>query len=627
MGKQYTGTCFAVLFLGVLAAVALHNFGLCIFRVWFYKSDEYVIAGEVIRFAQGSFRQHFFDMPGTPYIALCALLWAGWHGLLSLAGGAGGLNLAGYTYGHLPELFYFLRGVTLFFYLASYGLLYVLARRLMNTGGAMAATLLLALSLPYADYSSFVRVESLTMCLILGALLLAVRWLDLAPEGWAASAEARAWHLRFACVGLLIGWAAAARLHSLTLTVPVMFFLFGLRERQGEPAKAQEKEEWSGLPWPGRIWLAIAMLSGGAWVALWVAPLLPDESLRQEFLALPAAVQLARTASLSAMLGSLLIVWAWRGTRWRALAGRWAGAGIGSVAAGVVAGLATGLFPLATQLHYLAVSLQFYSTGYLDRARMLLPFPENVRQYLGYFLHQFVPDPVTLALSAAGMIWIAVERRRALAPFLLAALLFFVSRPLNLVVSPHHVILWLPVWYLCAAYPVARAWAWRAPYGPAAACALLAAVMWSAPNGPKQIGSTLAADYHSRSNVARATDWMKARLVQGEVEAVSFYCFNEPVFYAWMDHLEVPVPESSKPPGRTLIWWGHRRDLAGQRGFVCATPRDVELTKGRVDLAEPGQGTDPYREPAFRRVATFGSGASQVDVFRFDLRSTAGQTN
>src|SRR5713101_4108183 len=35
-----------------------------IFRPWFFSSDEYVVVGEVIRFVQLDFRQHFFDMLG-----------------------------------------------------------------------------------------------------------------------------------------------------------------------------------------------------------------------------------------------------------------------------------------------------------------------------------------------------------------------------------------------------------------------------------------------------------------------------------------------------------------------------------------------------------------------------------
>jgi hypothetical protein len=42
--------------------------------------------------------------------------------------------------------------------------------------------------------------------------------------------------------------------------------------------------------------------------------------------------------------------------------------------------------------------------------------------------------------------------------------------------------------------------------------------------------------------------------------------------------------------------------------------------KTDLDLQSPGEGTDPYTDPGFERVATFGSGPDEVDLFHFDLR-------
>lgn len=608
----------AVLFLSAVTGFGLYHFGQCIYRLWFFSSDEYVLAGEVIRFVQRDFRQHFFDMPGTPYIVLCALLWAAGYLLAVLTGAAEGLPIAHFTFDHLPQLFYLMRAVTLFFYFLSLGLTYALARRLTNTGGAMAATLLLSLSIPYASYSSFARVESLALCLILGALLLILRLLDRAPAGWADSADPWPWMLRFAGVGVLIGWAGAVRLHSLTLTIPLLFLIFAARSNAAGSTRSR---------WVRYIWLIIALFAGASCIVLWVAPEVRGEILRRTFTTFSAAVRLARSAALGTLCISAVIWYSYRSLRWNGLATRWASPEISSLAVGVVAGLGSGLFPLATQGMYLASSMQAYSTSYIDRARALLPLADNIRQYLTFYKEQFAPDAFTATLATVGMLWIAVERRKALLPFLASALLFFVSKPLNLVAASHHVILWLPCWYLCAAFPVARLWQWRKHTGPALACLLMGALAWTAPNGAVLAGKALPAAYDSRRNIEHATEWIESRAKPNDVVAISYFCFNKHVFFEWIRQLDVPIPASRMPDGKVLIWWGHRRRIEGREGFACTTPGDVESIKYKLDLAEPGQGTDPYRDKGFRREATFGHGGAQVDVFRFDLRHRGSHAN
>ena len=103
-----------------------------------------------------------------------------------------------------------------------------LTKRLANIPGAWVASLIVAMSPIYASISSFVRVESLCVCFILGGLLCLLHALDETPE----SAK-RQWFGILA--GFLCGLAAATELHSIIASLPVIICLitFSTEQREG----------------------------------------------------------------------------------------------------------------------------------------------------------------------------------------------------------------------------------------------------------------------------------------------------------------------------------------------------------------------------------------------------------
>ncbi len=78
---------------------------------------------------------------------------------------------------------------------------------------------------------------------------------------------------------------------------------------------------------------------------------------------------------------------------------------------------------------------------------------------------------------------------------------------------------------------------------------------------------------------------------------------------------------SSRRTGAHKSGGGNRSQIQGKAGYALATPDDVIATKTKLDLESPGEGTDPYNDPDFQRVASFGSKNTEVDVFRFDRRA------
>jgi len=301
------------------------------------------------------------------------------------------------------------------------------------------------------------------------------------------------------------------------------------------------------------------------------------------------------------------------------------------------------------QREFFFQSMEMYS-GYLDRDRMAWPLWKNISWYLKHYLDVLAPDTMTyggikaapavrtyghldmvsperlpLILLAIGCVWILWSRDRKMVPYLVGAAFFFVSKPLNVVASPHHIILWLPFLFMVCAYPVGKLCGLiRARYGDvwagAALCAALAVLATQVANGPALSYERAMASEVRMHNIEQATAWYKANAGPKDMVAISFYCFNPDVVYAWLAYLHAPVPAEAFDGREYQIWWGQGSVLKGRTGYACATPIDIPSIKTRMDLSSPGEGTDPYHDARFQRAASFGRGDDEVDVFKFDYR-------
>jgi hypothetical protein len=314
----------------------------------------------------------------------------------------------------------------------------------------------------------------------------------------------------------------------------------------------------------------------------------------------------------------------------RPLADRFMHPSILVLMAGCGAGFLLGTPTILWQYRYLLQSINAYTTSYLDFDRAAWPLLKNIGWFLNYYMRLIAPDRMSMALLAAGAILILVKRDRLLLPFLTVSALFFVSKPINLVAAPHHIILWLPFYGIIAGYAVAQAYDAlpnRIPYlnwlKQAALVALVAALGLTMAPGPKIAAANTAVTRQRLQRVAMATDWVHKNTPPNAFVAVSYFCFNSDIFFAWLRALDVPVANDPEDGRRYLIWWGQRSDLQGLSGFACAMPQDLVAIKHRVDQVSPGQGTDPYADAGFERVATFGSEPNEVDIFHFDFTGSA----
>jgi 4-amino-4-deoxy-L-arabinose transferase-like glycosyltransferase len=223
-----------------------------IFRIWFFSSDEYVLAAEIIRFSQFDFHQHFFDIPGTFYMLLDTPIWLGFYGIERTLGHASD-GLGTFTFQHIAGLFVLMRSTTVICFLLSAVLLFILAAKLLNAGAGAFAALLLLMSPAYNGYSSFARTESLAMVCMLSAALLLIYGTEKSSV-----ANQRFWFPEIAA-GVCVGLAAGARLHSIVASIPLLVMILWMRK----PFKQRSYPAW--IVKAGKIvlpasWAAAAIL-------------------------------------------------------------------------------------------------------------------------------------------------------------------------------------------------------------------------------------------------------------------------------------------------------------------------------------------------------------------------------
>ena len=600
------------MYLCVLIAFALWEMWPSLFRAWFFSSDEYVFAFEVIRFIQRDFRQHFFDMPGTPLMMLASILWALYYGANCALGIVSSQRgILAFTLDRLPALFVLLRGMTVFFYCVSLVLLFRLAARLMNRPAAWVATFILAMSPLYATISSFVRVESLSICFMLAGFLVLVHALDRptidppARRRWLNAIDPKI------AAGLLIGLSMATRMHALTASLPAVVLLILLASRA---TPSSDYPRWVKVGTP---------LAAGALGVAGLLSIVGAAALREW----PHAVRAIQAAVIGGFTALAIGTALYLVRRTRPMLIRIASPDLLRTLAGIPVGFVLGTPTVIRQYPFFLRSVEFYSTGYMDPNRAGWPFWKNAQWYVHFYLANIAPDRIALALLVAGGFWIALRRDRRLLPFLVAALLFFVSKPLALMAAPHHVVPWLPFYALVCGYPVAamveigsRRGGSAVAVAAAGCVGIFAALLFGITRGPLGLRNpdTIATDQRL-ANIQRASDWIVKETDPRATVAVGFYCFNPGTFFEWLRQAEVPIP---KPLDRRtyIVWWYGPETLQGLTGYVCMANADIDHA-AKMEKLNPGRNVSPLTDRRFELAQSFGEGPNRVNVFRFDFRS------
>lgn len=612
----------SLIYLALVLAFALPHLLVGLSRGWFYTADEFMIAGESIRFVALDPRQHFFDLPGTPFMILTAVLWAvlrpiaqwlapdPWYGGIDPSA----TGIIDFTYRHLDWLFTLLRSETIFFWACSLVLLNLLSRKLLNHAGACVACLVLMMSPAFSLFSSFCRVESMAVAFTLAALLVVYSALE---KGGPQLGARPSWRDSLIRAGALAGVATAARLHSIAASGMVLFLILLCDER------TPRRDRYPGWVLSGARYAAPLIGLGGVvcfWLAKW--------QWSAEF---PHAGALLAKAAFGLAIAPFVVVLLHRSPRIRPILIRAAGPETIKVGIGTACGFLLANPMLIPRFRHFLQSIEMYSARYRDWTRATWPLWKNLRWYVALYARNFAPDTVLLLLLLGGAILVLASRSRRLWPYLLTLVGFFVSKPLNMIAAPHHTLPWLPFFALLCGYPVARLYVflrtrdagsaqWRLAADGAAAVAYLAIAL-SLSNGPAMAASQVRGDRARLANIERATDWIHYNTPRDSTVAISNPCFNPDIFYVWLQGLQVPVPLSVFDGRRYVVWFQNRGTISGLAGYACtAGPIGTVANGDNRAFTDPNHTSDPNREPGFQRVAAFGNDVNEVDIFRFDFR-------
>ena len=569
---------------------------------WSSSSDENVQVAEVVRFANLDFHQRFFDMPGTPLWMLGAAEWRVYYFFAAFFQSLEGSSNI-FTFDRLQPLFTLMRVNNLVFYLLSGVLLFLIVNRLSNRFAAAVATTILMLNPAYGVTVASVRVEPMSMCFLLSAVLLAIQ--SRSPWKWL-------W------AGMLGGAAAACRLHSVTLTVPILLLLLFTRT-------------WSRRKqWTARFRRLTHYLAGASLLlsALLIYALgFSHSPLRA---ADPLGFSLLAKANLVCFGALVALTSAYFIPRARPMIEKLVTPDLLLLSGGLSLGWLSGVPTIFTQFKFFVRSLDFYQgLDYRDFAAVQLPVFQKLATYFRFYAKEIAPDKVTLVLLIAGCCLILASKRyRRLMPYLIVAAAFFVSKPWDLLRVAHHVALWIPFFALICSVPfmalaslatkpaVASQPAARFVFPVIGIVALivLRLTVWGGLDGLRLF---IAANHERIHNIEVSRNWFRANTPNGTTIVVAFYCFGPEIFYHWLSRLGLQVPPQPIDH-QFVLWWGDKKMLKGYSGYACMSPEDLTPMTER-EVRTPGDGVNPYRDGHFHLLRSFGQGSTRIDALDFDF--------
>jgi hypothetical protein len=623
--------------LGWLAVAALVVFQLvrmvpCLWMPWFQNSDELVMGYEAIRFMRLDFHQHFFDIPGTPFMALTALLWAAGHRILLLCGLIDMGGPSSFAFAHLDGLFALMRAEVLAFYAGSIALTYVLGRRLSNVCGGCVAALMLATLPTYCGCCQLARTESMGICLSLAAVYWAMRARETGK-------------MRFPLLaGLAAGVATTCRFHCALATLPVLLGVHFLY-RPACPATQEADNRDTRTPRPYLVLAGglVAVFFIGALLVVaanleWIHPgrlcrAMLIASTRDHALLVPHALRLMRGIWLALGVGLPCVYLAYFVPRLRRPARFLVDARVITLLAAFCAGFVLSGPTFLWQGNHQLRSIEFYSHQYDDVERAHLGFWANAWYVTSHLFRVANPEPWVIGGCLAGAAVVILRRDRALWPILIGALAAFASQKPGMLAAEHHILPWMPYFALLQGYAIAALWqviAERAPPRPVLRLGLLATVLVAV---VYLMLPRLKIDYQARvtqvvqrcGTVTETTAWIDQQTPPRSEIFLSYLSFNEQCFFMWMACEGVYAPEWRWPGTRFYWnWWGDRALLRGRRGYLVATAGELEQC-AKQSVSRPGLGVDPAHDAGFRALRSFGpEGPFRITVFAFDLRAEGG---
>jgi len=592
-----------------------------LFIPWWFNTDEVVFYYEVIRQLRLDPGQTFFDIPGTPFVTLTSILTSlGWV-CARLIGWTETTGPSDFAFEQIQGVFSLMRFITLGGYLIAVALTYDLMRRSAGYLVAGIASLLMATLPIHLHYSHFVRTESLGLVLTLAAI-----WII--THGRRPQAVGT-----YLTAGLLMGVAVGARFHFALVGPPIVAALYWMRDRP----RAQES---TSAPHPGLTRIAMgmgAMFAAGALIAL----LYRSDQLgaswltHRMLLSTPAGPEQyagakATVAKLWLLLGTFsgatLTLYVVARTR------RWLEPFIHPRVLGLLVGVAAGfLFSHPTFLwqgeHQLR-SIQFYS-DWVDPNLESMTAWGSWWNVTSYYFTAALPERWWQGLFLIGTGAILWRRDPVWRAFLVGAAVCFVAHPTTMKLWPHHIIPWLPFLCFVAAAPAQIALelinrrtnlAWvKAGAGAVIITLSTMGLLGRLP----QADSYLQTSRARTDQIGEMNAWLEKEVPGDAYLVVSYFSLGAGGFMQWIQNSGVSVPDWARVHRDVHIWWLERSALEGRHGYLCVSRADIAFFRDDFERRNPGSTFNPFEDPGFTSLATFGGGFYELQVFRFDFRASS----
>jgi 4-amino-4-deoxy-L-arabinose transferase-like glycosyltransferase len=230
---------------------------------WFTMTEEFPYAQEVLRFLGGNFRQHFFDIPGTPFITVVTAMCAVILGVVSRVSGQAS-RLAALGFERLDLVYLVMRSVSLAAFAGATWLVFLTARRFASRWAALLGAAVFAAHPIMAATIYYTRIEPFGTLVVSASIM-----------AWLRAVETGQWRW-YATTGFLSGLAMAARFPLVLATLPVFLFYTLARPQQFTAMEARvDRRLGTGL-------FGVALF-GGALAALRVSGLLERSRLTALF--------------------------------------------------------------------------------------------------------------------------------------------------------------------------------------------------------------------------------------------------------------------------------------------------------------------------------------------------------
>jgi hypothetical protein len=597
---------------------------------WFTMTEEFPYAQEVLRFLSGDFRQHFFDIPGTPFIAIVTALDASILLVVSLVTGQT-RALAALAFEHLDLLYLVMRCVSLVAFAAATWLVFLIARRFASPWAALFGAAVFASHPILAMTIYHTRIEPVGVLIVSASIL-----------AWLRAVETRRWSL-YAAAGFLGGLAMAARFPLALATLPVLVF-YTLARPDQFTGRGNLVDRWLAAGLLG------AALFGGGLAALRVGGLIQRSRLTDLFFlsihhgGYPRATRVI--ANLWILLGviglGVLVIAAMRSGR--RLIARYLHSSLLTVVVFFPMGVLVGVPTLFAGANYLLASIEMF----VQRNAYTQPnVGRGTWNVLSYYLfggggltvlvdpRPFL-DPRHFLAREAGVLFtipLAVlfccgllgrPANRWLYWSAILGCVVGVGSQFGKLHTPRHLAGWLP-WF-CLVIAVGGDWlarrtaASRRSIVPLFAMCLTL-ILWQREVFTAPLVDDLVEKAKLQTELNR---WLRANVSPDDQV---FHTCCEPisasVVFGWMVSNGVAVPEKYLEDGST-IWFGQLSVLrAAGEGYVITsrhTYPDEYLNYYRQ--MNPAELVDPYRDPRFARRHTIAA-KNIYDIFYFVMDGVA----